>query len=98
VDINSVIIRLNPGLTDVRLADVLEAIVTVADHPIKYSLTDYAVIFSLKGPETPQLHMRTFKVDPNTFIQGLESVGGLDFSSFADSTDSGGGGGGGRSG
>ncbi len=98
VDINSVIVRLNPGLTDVRLADVLEAIVTVADHPIKYSLTDYAVIFSLKGPETPQLHMRTFKVDPNTFIQGLESVGGLDFSSYAESTDSGSGGGGGRGG
>lgn len=99
VDINAVLVRLNPPLNDIRLADALEAIVTVADHPIKYSLTDYGVIFSLKGPETPQLHMRTFRVDPNTFMQGLESVGGLDFSSFADSSGSGnGGGGGGRGG
>jgi general secretion pathway protein D len=94
VDINAVAIKINPPLSDVRLADVLEAIVTVADHPIKYSLTDYAVIFSLKGPETPQLHMRTFKVDPNTFIQGLESVGGLDFESFVSQGGQGGGGGG----
>jgi type II secretory pathway component GspD/PulD (secretin)/tetratricopeptide (TPR) repeat protein len=93
VDINAVSIKINPALTDMRLADVLEAIVTVADHPIKYSLTDYAVIFSLKGPETTPLHMRTFRVDPNTFIQGLQSVGGLDFSSFIGTTSGGGGGG-----
>ena len=51
VDINSVTIKINPALTDVSLADVLDAIVTVADHPIRYSLEDYAVVFSLKGPE-----------------------------------------------
>lgn len=99
VDINAVSIRISPPMNDVRLADVLDAIVTVADHPIKYSLTDYAVIFSLKGPETPQLHIRTFKLDPNTFYQGLESVGGLDFSSLVPTTTGGGGGiggGGGR--
>ncbi|HYG21592.1 MAG TPA: hypothetical protein VEH04_02335, partial [Verrucomicrobiae bacterium] len=93
VDINAVLIRINPPLLDVRLADVLDAIVTVADQPIKYSLTDYAVVFSLKGPETPQLHIRTFKVDPNTFYQGLESVGGLDFSTLVPTTQQGGGGG-----
>ncbi|HPU57632.1 MAG TPA: hypothetical protein PLH97_15340, partial [Verrucomicrobiota bacterium] len=71
IDINSIQIRIEPPLTDVRLADVLEAIVTVAERPIRYSLTDYAVVFSLKGPESPRLYMRTFKVDPNTFIQGL---------------------------
>ncbi|MGN6553356.1 MAG: hypothetical protein ACTHLW_06505 [Verrucomicrobiota bacterium] len=98
VDINSVSIKINPALTDVRLADVLEAIITVADHPIKYSLTDYAVVFSLKGPETPELHMRTFKVDPNTFVQGLQSVSGLDFSSYVSSSGGGGGGGGGNRG
>jgi tetratricopeptide (TPR) repeat protein len=45
VDVNSVIIRINPPLTDVRLADVLDAIVQVADHAIKYSVEDYAVVF-----------------------------------------------------
>ena len=79
VDVNSVIIRINPPLTDVRLADVLDAIVQVADHPIKYSIEDYAVVFSAMGPQSPQLYSRTFKIDPNTFVQGLESVGSLAF-------------------
>ena len=48
IDLNSVSIRLNPPLTNVRLADVLDAIVKVADHPIRYSIVDYAVVFSLK--------------------------------------------------
>ena len=95
VDINSISIRINPPLVDVRLADALNAIVTVADHPIKYSIEDYAVVFSLKGPETPRLYTRTFKVDPNTFYNGLESVGSLDFSTLLSSTGGGGGGGGG---
>jgi general secretion pathway protein D len=93
VDINSVTIRINPALTDVRLADVLEAIQTVADRPIKYSILDYAIVFSLKGPETAQLHIRTFHVNPNTFYQGLESVGGLDFASLVPTSTTGTGGG-----
>ena len=32
VDVGSIAIRLNPGLTDVRLADVLDAICKVADR------------------------------------------------------------------
>ena len=77
VDASAINIKL--ALTDVRLADVLDAIVLVADHPIKYSVQDYAIVFSAKGPETPQLETRTFKVDPNTFVQGLESVGAQPF-------------------
>ena len=33
------------------MKDVLDAIVMVADHPIEYTLEDYAVVFSAK-PET----------------------------------------------
>jgi tetratricopeptide (TPR) repeat protein len=79
VDVNSVIIRINPPLYNVRLADVLDAIVQVADHPIKYSILDYAVVFSAKGSQAPELYSRTFKIDPNTFVQGLESVGSYVF-------------------
>jgi type II secretory pathway component GspD/PulD (secretin) len=93
VDINSVVIKLTTALTDVRLSEVLDAIQTVADHPIKYSLRDYAVVFQLKGPETPELHMRSWRVDPNTFYQGLQSVGALDFTTFVPSSTGGGGGG-----
>jgi Flp pilus assembly secretin CpaC/tetratricopeptide (TPR) repeat protein len=93
VDINSVVIKLTTALTDVRLSEVLDAIQTVADHPIKYSLREYAVVFSLKGPETPELHMRSWRVDPNTFYQGLQNVTSIDFASFVPATTGGGGGG-----
>ena len=73
-------IKINPALTDVRLIDVLDAIIKVAaPTPIKYSIEDYAVIFSLKGRDVNPLYVRTFKVDPNTFYQGLQGVGGLIF-------------------
>jgi hypothetical protein len=53
MDINSISIKINPPLTNVRLLDVLEAVVRVADLPIKYSVTDYAVVFSLARNEAP---------------------------------------------
>jgi general secretion pathway protein D len=94
-DLAGILIRINPPLTDLRLADVLDAIVKVAEQPIKYSVEDYAIVFSLRGPEPTQLYTRTYKVDPNTFWQGLESVGGF---SFGDIEVGSGGSSGGRSG
>ena len=79
MDASSINVKLT--LNDVRLADVLDAIVLVADHPIKYSIEDYAIVFSGRGPEPMQLETRTFKIDPNTFYQGLESVGAASFGS-----------------
>ena len=90
VDISAITIRLKPALTDITLHQALDAIQKVADRPIKYSVEDYAVVFSLRTPETPLLHTRTFRVDPNTFLQGLQGVIAQDFG-----TGSGGGGGGG---
>jgi hypothetical protein len=95
VDINTVVIKINPALTDVRLADVMDAICEVADHPIKYSIEDYAIVFSAKGAETPMLYSRHFRVDPNTFYQGLQSVSAL---SFGENNNSSSGGSGGSSG
>ena len=92
VDVGAFIVKI-PNLTDVRLADVLDAIQMVCDHPIKYSVQDFAVVFSAKGPETPQLFSRVFKVDPNTFYSGLESVGSSTFGSVSSSGSSGGSGG-----
>jgi tetratricopeptide (TPR) repeat protein len=97
VDVGSFIVKI-PNLSDVRLADVLDAIVLVTDHPVKYSIQDFAVVFSAKGAETPQLFSRTFKVDPNTFYSGLEAVSAQSFGSTTSSGGSGGGGGGGRGG
>ena len=94
-DMAGISIKIVPPLTDVRLADVLDAIVKVADRPIKYSIEDYAVVFSLKGRENIPLYTRIIKVNPNTFVQGLESVVGFDFGSIAQASNGGQGGGGG---
>jgi hypothetical protein len=93
LDLNTVVIKINPALTDVRLVDVLDAICEVADHPIKYSIEDYAIVFSAKGAETPMLYSRHFRVDPNTFYQGLQSVSALSFGENNNSSGSGGSGG-----
>jgi hypothetical protein len=72
VDVGGFIVNI-PNFTNVRLADVLDAIVVTCDHPIKYSIQDFAVVFSVKGPETPQLFSRVFKVEPNVFYRFLEN-------------------------
>jgi type II secretory pathway component GspD/PulD (secretin) len=42
-----------------------------ADHPIKYSIVDYGVVFSPQRQLSTALLSRTFKIDPNTFFAGL---------------------------
>jgi type II secretory pathway component GspD/PulD (secretin)/tetratricopeptide (TPR) repeat protein len=70
-----VTIRITPPLTNLRMADVLEAITMVADKPIRYTIQDFAVVFSPKPPDQfQQLQTKTFRVDPDTFIQGLQNV------------------------
>ncbi|HEY5909543.1 MAG TPA: M56 family metallopeptidase [Verrucomicrobiae bacterium] len=75
-DVGGVTIRIVPSLINIRLADVLDAVVKTADKPIKYSIEDYGVVFSFKGTEPPALYTRMIKVDPNTFENGLRSVTG----------------------
>ena len=76
VDMGAIVIKIKPPLTDIRLADVLDAIVKVADSPIKYSIEDYCIVFSRKGRETTPLYVRTFKVDPNTILDNLHIAKG----------------------
>ena len=88
VDVGGAIIRLH--LRDVRLRDVLDAMTRVADPAIKYSVEEYGVLLSpgsgqttafLGAPnrsaEPPRLQVRTFLVDTNTFLPGLESAFGI---------------------
>jgi beta-lactamase regulating signal transducer with metallopeptidase domain len=76
VDASSINVKLT--LSDVRLADVLDAIVLVADHPIKYTVLDNGIVFSARnGLETPLLETRTFKVDENVFFASLQKQTGL---------------------
>lgn len=98
VDVGGVTVKISPALNDVRLADVLDAITKTSDKPIKYNIEDYAIVFSLKSPEPVPLFSQTFKIDPNTFRQGLESVGGIVFGNIQTGSSSSGGGGGGGGG
>jgi beta-lactamase regulating signal transducer with metallopeptidase domain len=75
VDASSINVKLT--LTDVRLADLLDAIVLVADHPIKYSILDDGIVFSTKDTESPPLETRTFKVDASVFLAALQKQTGL---------------------
>jgi beta-lactamase regulating signal transducer with metallopeptidase domain len=89
VDFENVQISLDPGFQNVRLMDVLDAIVRTADRPIKYSISDNGIVFSPKGSETPELFTRVFKVDPMAFLTGLQNVGAITFgtTSAASSTN-----------
>jgi len=77
INLEEFTIKIDPPLRGVRLADVLDAIVKVAKPPagqnqytaLKYSVEDYAIVFSQRLPESEPLYTRTFKVDPNTFVQ-----------------------------
>jgi hypothetical protein len=46
VDVPGITVRIMPALRNVRLIDVLNAITRVANPPVQYSITDYAVVFS----------------------------------------------------
>jgi hypothetical protein len=50
-DLSSVVVKFNQPLRAVTMRELLDAIVTVADHPIEYTLEDYGVVFAAK-PET----------------------------------------------
>ncbi|MBM3846412.1 MAG: hypothetical protein FJ405_09020 [Verrucomicrobia bacterium] len=81
VNVGEVNIVMPNPIRNVSLAELLEAIVKTADRPIRYSVEDYAIIFSFRSRESEMLHTRVFKVDPNTFRQGLESVASASFAS-----------------
>ncbi|MCL4176337.1 MAG: hypothetical protein KJ072_01115 [Verrucomicrobia bacterium] len=93
LDMNSVIIRIAPAIRNVRLGDVLEAITRVADKPIRYSIEEYGIIFAQKPPDLGvQLETRIFKVNPNTFVEGLYAVGTFPLGDLVQSSGTGGGG------
>ena len=75
VDASSINVKLT--LTNMRLADLLDAIVLAADHPIKYSIQDDGIVFSTRGSNSAPLETRTFKVDATVFLAALQKQTGL---------------------
>ncbi|MDB6021615.1 MAG: Regulatory sensor-transducer, BlaR1/MecR1 family, partial [Pedosphaera sp.] len=94
-DLAAVTVTIRPQLKHVRLIDVLEVITKCADQPIKYSIENYGVMFSVDPTRTvtaqspvavataptasavEALEVRAYKVDTNTFFQGLERAFGI---------------------
>ena len=68
-------ITIDPPLRHVSLFQVLEILKELSNIPIGYSIKDYGIMFSHQPVEGPRLENRTYRVDPDTFIQGLQSVG-----------------------
>lgn len=105
VDLGLFSVKIDPPMTDMSLLEVLDAItkLAVAQDPsvqgysIKYTIEDYAVEFSPKPPDQTgvALYTRVFKVDPNTFVQGLQNVSSINLNPGTQSSGTGGGGGGG---
>jgi tetratricopeptide (TPR) repeat protein len=80
IDPGQVRIKISPPLRNLRLADVLDAITKAAESPIRYTVENYAVVFSPKPPKSNAgltLYSKTFHVDPKTFLQGLQNVTSL---------------------
>lgn len=100
VNLNDVTVNIDPPLHRVTMWDLLDAISKAASSPVKFTIEDYAVVFTHKPAERAQLITRFFKVNPNTFQMGLENVFGITFGDFAvgSSGQGGGGGGGGQGG
>lgn len=99
IDLENVIIKISPPIRELALIYALDAITKAADQKIKFIVEDYAIVFTPKSQDPPQLFIRTYKVDPNTFVQGLEGVTSFSLDTIGGSSGGGqGGGGGGRGG
>ena len=64
-------ININLALQDVNLQQVLNDVCLAADHPIKYSVEDYGIVFSDKETNAVKYVMRTFRVDPDALRSQL---------------------------
>lgn len=102
-DMDSVTIKVSTVLRNLTLRQVLDVICKTADVKmpdgrsagLKYSIEEYAIVFSPKLPEQASMFSRMFKVNPDTFVQGLQSVVGNPIQAVTSSGGGAGGAGGG---
>jgi len=88
IDLSAVTIRVMPPLMNVRLIDVLDAMMKVADRPLRYSIEDYGVVITgANSKTTSNLETRTFIVNPpEIFFKGIKSAFGIDVPNPGDSS------------
>lgn len=81
-DLENALITVTRPIKDLTLRQVLDVICKTATVKmpdgrtvgLKFTVEEYAIVFSPKLPEQASLFARTFKVDPQSFITGLASV------------------------
>jgi type II secretory pathway component GspD/PulD (secretin)/beta-lactamase regulating signal transducer with metallopeptidase domain len=88
VDASAISVKLTLN-NNTSLRDVLDAVVRGADRLIRYTVEDFAVVFSVKppGPEPPILEMRAFKVTAAFFaaLKKLTNLQTTDIAAMAES-------------
>jgi len=87
LDIGSFLVSIDPPVTDVRLVDVLDLIVKVADHPITYTVEDYGVVFSPCEPGTDLGVETAFSFPggkPRDLIKAVQDYFKVDWESVTD--------------
>jgi hypothetical protein len=81
-DLENALIKVPKPIKNLTLRQVLDVICKTATVKmpdgraagLKFTIEEYAIVFSPKLPERASLFPRMFKVDPETFITGLGSV------------------------
>jgi beta-lactamase regulating signal transducer with metallopeptidase domain len=74
-DLESIVIRIMPPIRKVRLGDVLDAMVRVADQPIQYAVAGRGIVFSRKPPEqVTRLETRIYRLEPKSFEESLRRI------------------------
>lgn len=74
INVASARITIKRALEFPSLLSVLDTIIKNSDKPIKYSVMDFGIEFSSRDDESPQLEMRTFRVDEATFLSALQNI------------------------
>ncbi|MEQ2008048.1 MAG: M56 family metallopeptidase [Limisphaerales bacterium] len=68
------LIRISTTLRNLSLRQVLDVICKNAELPTQFSVEEYAIVFIPRGPGNAAYFSRTFRVNPDTFMQGLRGV------------------------
>lgn len=78
VDLEKVLITIKPPLRNLTMREALAAITNATTragtNSLAFSVNDYAVVFRKYEPEPPQMFVRRFKVDTDSFMKGLKKT------------------------